>query len=279
VTKLLDPIWQPQLQDVLLYHTLGSVVLSTDLTDGLTATTLNGEDITINLDPARVNNASNIIATDIIADNGIIHGIDAVLAPTSLTSNIVDLAVATDDLSTLVTAVTAAGLGDALSGDGPLTVFAPTNEAFAALPEGTVENLLLPENIDQLVDILKYHVVSANAHSSGLSSGNVETLNGDSVEVTVSDGGVMVNDATVATADVIASNGIIHIIDKVLMPPTDETKSPVAAPSTSADTPATEPPVPAPSKSPTSASVLNYSLEGTMFSLVGSVAMFFLCGF
>ena len=99
-----------------------------------------------------------------------------------------------------------------------------------------------------------------------MSSGNVETLNGDDVEVTVSDGDVMVNDATVTTADVIASNGIVHIIDKVLMPPTD-------------DTPATEPPVAAPSKSPTSASVLNYSVEGTMFSLLGSVAMFFLSGF
>ena len=106
---------------------------------------------------------------------------------------------------------------------------APTNEAFAALPEGTVENLLLPENIDQLADILKYHVVAANAPSSGLSSGNVETLNGDSVDVTVSDGGVMVNDATVTTSDVIASNGIVHIIDKVLMPPADETPTTAAS--------------------------------------------------
>jgi len=265
VTKLLDPIWLPQLQDVLLYHALGSVVLSTDLTDGLTTATLNGEDITINLDPARVNDESNIIAADITADNGVIHGIDTVLAPTSLTSNIVDLAVATDDLSTLVAAVTAAGLGDALSGDGPLTVFAPTNEAFAALPEGTVESLLLPENIDQLTDILTYHVVAANAASSGLSSGSVETLNGDSVEVTVSDGGVMVNDATVTTADIIASNGIIHIIDKVLMPPTD--------------TPATESPVPAPTKSPTSGANGTMMVEGTMLSLFGSLAVFFLSGF
>ena len=111
-----------------------------------------------------------------------------------------------------------------------LLSLAPTNEAFAALPEGTVESLLLPENIDQLVDILKYHVVAANAHSSGLSSGNVETLNGDNVEVTVSDRAVTVNDATVATADVIASNGIIHIIDKVLMPPPAE--EPVTLPAT-----------------------------------------------
>ena len=98
---------------------------------------------------------------------------------------------------------------------------APTNDAFAALPAGTVESLLLPENLEQLQDILKYHVVAANAHSSGLASGDVDTLLGDHVEITVSDSGVMVNDANVVTPDVIASNGIIHVIDKVLLPPDD----------------------------------------------------------
>ena len=96
---------------------------------------------------------------------------------------------------------------------------APTNEAFAKLPAKTLEFLLLPENKDELVDILKYHVVSANAPSSSLESGDVPTLNGDSVSINVSDDGIEVNDAMVVKADVIASNGIIHVIDTVLMPP------------------------------------------------------------
>ena len=98
---------------------------------------------------------------------------------------------------------------------------APTNEAFAKLPAETLESLLLPENKDMLVNILQYHVVSANAHSSSLESGDVPTLNGDSVTIDVSEDGVKVNDAMVVKADVIASNGIIHAIDTVLMPPDD----------------------------------------------------------
>lgn len=222
VTKLLNPTWQPQLQDVLLYHALADEFRSTDVAEGLTSPTLNGEDIVVNLNPPRINNSSNILVdaglVDIEADNGVIHGIDSVLTPISVTSNIVDLAVGGEDFSTLVAAVTAAGLADALSGEGPLTVFAPTNAAFAALPEGTLDSLLLPENVDQLKDILLYHVVEANAHSSGLTSGDVETLNGDSVNVAVSDAGVTVNGASVVAADIIASNGIIHVIDSVLLP-------------------------------------------------------------
>ena len=99
---------------------------------------------------------------------------------------------------------------------------APTNAAFDALPKGTLDNLLLPENIGTLTDVLKYHVVAANALSSSLSCGDIETLNGDSVEVVVSDAGVMVNDANVVIPDIIASNGIIHVIDSVLIPPADE---------------------------------------------------------
>ena len=96
---------------------------------------------------------------------------------------------------------------------------APTNEAFAALPEGTVESLLLPENIEQLQDILKYHVVAGYALSPDLVSGDIETLNGDFVTITLSESGIVVNDANVISADIEASNGVIHVIDKVLLPP------------------------------------------------------------
>eukprot|EP00584_Thalassiosira_punctigera_P005130 CAMPEP_0172536318 /NCGR_PEP_ID=MMETSP1067-20121228/8099_1 /TAXON_ID=265564 ORGANISM="Thalassiosira punctigera, Strain Tpunct2005C2" /NCGR_SAMPLE_ID=MMETSP1067 /ASSEMBLY_ACC=CAM_ASM_000444 /LENGTH=337 /DNA_ID=CAMNT_0013321369 /DNA_START=176 /DNA_END=1189 /DNA_ORIENTATION=+ len=238
LTKFLEPTWLPQLQDVLRYHVLGTEVFASDLKDGMTVPTLNSENITINLDPPRVNGNSNILVGDGLADlkvdNGVIHGIDSVLTPTSVTSNIVDIAVGNDAFKTLVTAVTEAGLVDALSGDGPLTVFAPTDEAFAALPNGTLEELLKPENKDKLTEILKYHAVSANALSSSLKSGKVTTLNGDAVEVKVSDAGVMINDANVVKADVIASNGIIHVIDKVLLPPADgdntTTKKPTKTP-------------------------------------------------
>mmetsp|Transcript_21418 Transcript_21418/g.39337 ORF Transcript_21418/g.39337 Transcript_21418/m.39337 type:complete len:327 (+) Transcript_21418:193-1173(+) len=229
VTKLLDPIWKPQLEDLLKYHVLGSVVRSTDLTEGLTAETLNGEKIIINLDPYRINDKSNILVDELVdnaADNGVFYGIDTVLTPTSVGSNIVDIAAGNAAFSTLVTAVTKAGLVDALSGEGPLTVFAPTNDAFAALPDGTLDRLLLPENVDELTKILQYHVVSANAHSSTLSNGDVETLSGDSITVAVSDAGVKINDATtVVTPDIIASNGIIHVIDTVLFPPDDTDES------------------------------------------------------
>lgn len=132
-----------------------------------------------------------------------------------------DIAVGNNMSSTLVAAVKAARLVDALSGEGPLTVFAPTNSAFAALLEGTLESLLQPENVEQLTNIRTYHVVAASADSSSLSYGDTETLNGDLVEVSISDEGVSVNDANVVTADIIASNGIIHVIDKVLLPPAD----------------------------------------------------------
>merc|ERR1712003_546700 len=106
-----------------------------------------------------------------------------------------------------------------LSGDGPLTVFAPTNKAFNELPAGVLDSLLKPENVDQLKDILLYHVIAANALSSSLVSGAINTLNGDKVKVTVIGSGVMINDADVILADVIASNGIVHVIDEVLLPP------------------------------------------------------------
>ena len=136
-------------------------------------------------------------------------------------NDIVSLAVGTDALSTLVAAVKAADLVSTLQGDGPFTVFAPTNEAFAALPEGTLESLLKPENKDQLVAILTYHVVAGKVMSTDLSDGmKAATVNGAEVTITTADG-AKVNGANVVTADVEASNGVVHVIDAVILPPAE----------------------------------------------------------
>jgi uncharacterized surface protein with fasciclin (FAS1) repeats len=135
------------------------------------------------------------------------------------TKTIVETAVAAGSFKTLAAALGAAGLVETLNGDGPFTVLAPTDEAFAKLPEGTVEDLLKPENKDKHVNILTYHVVAGKVMSTDLSDGMMaSTVEGSDVTITT-EGGVMVNDATVTTADIEASNGVIHVIDTVLMPP------------------------------------------------------------
>jgi uncharacterized surface protein with fasciclin (FAS1) repeats len=131
--------------------------------------------------------------------------------------NIVAVAQGNPDFSTLVAAVTAAGLGDALSGAGPFTVFAPTNAAFEALPAGLLEKLLLPENKEVLTKILTYHVVSAKVMAADVTAGDVTTLEGSAFAVTT-EGGVKVNASNVTATDVPASNGVIHVIDAVLVP-------------------------------------------------------------
>ena len=148
-------------------------------------------------------------AAETVADTG------AAAAP----ADIVDTAVAAGDFTTLAAALEAAGLVETLKGEGPYTVFAPTDEAFAALPAGTVDDLLLPENKDELTDILTYHVVEGNVLSTDLSDGQTATtLQGGDVTIGVMDGTVTVNGATVTAADIEASNGTIHVIDAVLLP-------------------------------------------------------------
>ncbi len=133
--------------------------------------------------------------------------------------DIVDTAVGAGTFNTLVAAVTAAGLVDTLKGEGPFTVFAPTDEAFAALPAGTVDSLLLPENLEQLTAILTYHVVPGKVMSTDLTEGmTAATVNGADVTITL-EGGAKVNGANITTADIEASNGVIHVIDAVIMPP------------------------------------------------------------
>lgn len=132
--------------------------------------------------------------------------------------DIVDTAVEAGSFTTLVAAVQAAGLVDTLKGEGPFTVFAPTDEAFAALPEGTVANLLLPENKDQLIAILTYHVVAGKVMSGDLTNGmTAATVQGGDVTI-MTENGVTVNGANVVSADIEASNGVIHVIDAVILP-------------------------------------------------------------
>ncbi|NJL13932.1 MAG: fasciclin domain-containing protein [Microscillaceae bacterium] len=133
--------------------------------------------------------------------------------------NIVETAVANGAFNTLVAAVKAAELVETLSGEGPFTVFAPLDEAFAALPAGTVESLVQPENKDQLTSILTYHVVAGKVMSGDLSDGmTATTVQGGDITITLADGKVMINDAEVLTADVETDNGVIHVISKVIMP-------------------------------------------------------------
>ncbi|MEO1300269.1 MAG: fasciclin domain-containing protein, partial [Cyanobacteria bacterium J06636_16] len=134
-------------------------------------------------------------------------------------ATVVDVAVANGSFDTLVAAVQAAGLEGTLSAEGPYTVFAPTDEAFAALPEGVLDALLLPENQAVLAQILAYHVVSGEVPSSAVATGAVPTAAGEDLNLVADATGVTVNDATVIQPDVTASNGIIHVIDTVLIPP------------------------------------------------------------
>lgn len=138
--------------------------------------------------------------------------------PASPAGDIVAVASGAPDLSTLVTAVGAAGLVETLQGPGPFTVFAPTNAAFDALPAGVLDKLVKPENKDALTSVLTYHVVSAKVPSSEVKDGKVETVEGSEITITTTDG-VKINGADVVTADVMASNGVVHVIDEVLLPP------------------------------------------------------------
>lgn len=233
-TLLADP---SALSDILLYHVVPGRVMAADVVSLDTAETVQGTnlDIAVNGDQVMVNDAQ-VIATDIEAANGIIHVIDSVLIPSAdeaamedemmedeamedgmVEQTIVDIAVADDRFETLVAALTAAELVETLQGEGPFTVFAPTDEAFEALPEGTLDTLLAAP--DALSDVLLYHVVSGEVMAAdvvGLDS--ADTVLGESVTVSVEGDQVMVNDAQVVLTDIEASNGVIHVIDAVLIP-------------------------------------------------------------
>ncbi len=211
----------PTLTDILLYHVVAGNVKAADVVKLDMAATVQGESvaITVDGDTVRINDAQ-VIITDIEAANGTIHVIDTVLLPpepAAQLGTIVDIAVGDGRFQTLVAALQAAGLAATLQGEGPFTVFAPTDDAFAKLPEGTVDALL--KDIPALTDILLYHVVSGNVSAADVVKLDAATTaQGGTVAITVDGDTVRINDAQVVITDIAASNGTIHVIDTVLVP-------------------------------------------------------------
>ena len=210
-----------QLKSILLYHVVGGKLMASDVTSMTAAESLEGSEIAFKVDMGNAYaNEAKIIITDIETSNGVIHVIDSVLLPPAKLSDIVDTAVADGRFKTLAAALGAAGLVETLKGEGPFTVFAPTDDAFAKLPAGTVETLLKPENLEQLKSILLYHVVSGKVLADQVVTlESADTVLGKPVTIKVMDGKVYVNDSQVVLTDVLASNGVIHVIDSVLLPP------------------------------------------------------------
>lgn len=214
----LDDIPVADLTNILLYHVIGSKAMSTDLKSGyfptLSKSAGNSISMYISVEGGvSINKNTKVTAADIAAKNGVIHVVDKVILPPS----VVNIALDNDNFSILVQAVVKAGLVDALSGTGPFTVFAPTNAAFTALFAqlgiSGIDNL----TAEQLTPILTYHVVSGNVLSTALSNGQVPTLSGKSLNVNIS-GVVKVNDSEVVAANIQGSNGVVHVINKVLLP-------------------------------------------------------------
>ncbi|CAE7578018.1 unnamed protein product [Symbiodinium necroappetens] len=217
VESLLKPENKDQLVSILTYHVVPANVMAKDVVKLNTATTLNGQraDIEVRNGNVFVDNAQ-VIKTDIAASNGTIHVIDSVILPES--SNVVETAQSAGTFNTLIAAAKAAGLADFLMNEGPITVFAPTDEAFAKLPTGTVESLLKPENKGKLADILKYHVVNGRVYADqAVKAGSAATLLGKDVTISTK-GGAKVNNANLVATDIEASNGVIHVVDSVLLP-------------------------------------------------------------
>lgn len=219
VETLLEPENKKLLISVLTYHVVPGRVTSAEVVKRDAIGTANGQrvNVLVDGDEVRVNGAS-LLQADIACSNGVIHVIDSVLLPSA--DSIPTTADKAGIFKTLLAVAKAAGLVEALSGDQPLTVFAPTDDAFAALPKGTVESLLKPENQEKLASILKYHVVAGRVYSGDLRAGKaVQTLQGCKLTASVKDRVTKVINARLLKADIDAANGVVHVIDTVLLPP------------------------------------------------------------
>eukprot|EP00965_Chrysotila_dentata_P193513 6175818-Pleurochrysis_carterae.AAC.1 len=218
----------PALTRILQYHLLSTAVESSALSNGLEVRTVLGQKISFDLSGTTpiivgATNGANITATDIAASNGVIHVIDTVLIPAN-PGSIVDVATNAGSFSTLLTLATSANLAATLATGGPFTIFAPSDAAFAALDPQLVATLTAPENVDQLASVLRYHLLEGAVYSEDLVDGVMPTtLNGATVTITLPP--VRVNNANVTAADIVANNGVIHVIDAVLIPPVEASTS------------------------------------------------------
>ena len=220
---LLKPENKATLARILTYHVVAGDVRAADVVKLSNAQTLSGQrvDIRVGKEGAEKGkvfvDGAQVVRTDIGASNGVIHVIDSVILPVQ--ENLAEVAIGAGTFNTLVAAAKAAGLVDALTGDTELTVFAPTDEAFAKLPAGTVETLLKPENKDQLVAILKYHIVAGRVYSdAALKLDAAPTLNGQKAPIAVTDAGATIAGAKIVATDIEATNGVVHVIDSVMLP-------------------------------------------------------------
>ena len=210
------------LVDILLYHVYAGAVYAADVTDGMTVAMVNGDDASFTVTDGTVMiGDATVTSADVMASNGVIHVIDKVLMPPADLVDIAAVAMSTGAHDSLVAALVKADLVTTVQGDGPFTVFAPTDQAFSDAGID-LDAFTTDEQIATLTDILLYHVYAGAVYAAGVTDGmTVAMVNGDDASFTVTDGTVMIGDATVTAADVMASNGVIHVIDKVLMPPAD----------------------------------------------------------
>ena len=233
VESLLKPENKDMLVSILRYHVVSGKAMAKDVVGMSSAKTVQGQNVTIMVKDGKVflNGKTQVIKTDIAATNGVIHVIDSVLMPpkkmskdssmsNSSSMNIVETASSTKMFNTLLTAAKTAGMVDTFSNKGPFTVLAPTDEAFAKLPAGTVENLLKPANRAMLIKVLLYHIVPGKVEASTVVTlDKAPTAAGMPVMIKVDNGTVMINNsAKVIKTDIQATNGVIHVIDSVLMP-------------------------------------------------------------
>ena len=207
-----------RLTGILTYHVVPAKVTAAEIKDVRFAETVNGQKLPVVVVNGGVQvGGARVVRTDIPCDNGVIHVIDSVLLPSS--KNLVEVAESAGQFSKLLAAAEAAGLAEALAGEGPLTVLAPTDAAFARLPAGTLENLLKPENKGELAELLKLHVLEGRVQSAeALEAEEANALSGGTLIFDVGNNGPTVNGARLVRTDLAATNGVIHVVDAVLTP-------------------------------------------------------------